>query len=237
MPTPEYAPGQIWTYRTRPGDEGSRVKIQMVEHYPYAEEGADDRVFHVSVAGVRFRNPAVPQEIAHAPVSRETLDASVLALADPDPEAEFPDPSEGVASWKEGEGGVFTLGLAELVQMYDDVTADFVPTSGANLYFQTDWTHDRPDDPVWIMYEVDPEGRVLRTIHGFADGGGVLTALDDVDPRDLPAAGNLVQASFFEIWKDVPMGEPFGDDGDGEHVVLTQIAPVQFEDIWRENRG
>lgn len=237
MTLPDYAPGQVWTYRTRPGDEASRLKIQMIEHYPAEGQSAEDRVFHVSVVGVTFANRDVPREIAHAPVSRETLDASLLALTDSG--ATFPDPAEGVASWKEGAGGVFTLSIAELVQMYDDVTADFIPLGGDNLYFQTDWTHGRPEDPVWVMYEVDPEGRVLRTIHGFADGGGVLTSVEDFEdhPQDLPERGNLVEGSFFEIWKDVPMGVPHGDDGNGETVTLTERQQAEFETIWRENRG
>lgn len=233
-PTPDYAPGQVWSYRTRPGDEASRLKIQMIEHYPAEGQSAEDRVFHVSVAGVTFANADVPGEIAHAPVSRETLDASLVALTDSG--AVFPDPAEGVASWKEGAGGVFSLTIAELVQMYDDVTADFVPNTGDNLYFQTDWSHDRADDPVWVMYEVDPEGRVLRTIHGFADGGGVMTALEDFEdnPQDLPSPGSLVELPFFETWKDVPLGVPYGDDS--ETITLTERPRAEFEMIWRENR-
>lgn len=236
-PTPAYAPGQVWTYRTRPGDEASLAKIQMIERDPHAEAGEDDQVFHVSVIGLNFANPEVKGEIAHAPLNRAALDASLLALAGTD--KAFPDPAEGVASWKEGEGGVFSVTLAELAQMFDDVTAQFVPTDGDNLYFQTDWTHDRAEDAVWVMYEVDPEGRVLRTIHGFADGGGYLTALEDFEdhPEDLPERGNLVQGNFFEIWKDTPMGVPHGDDGSGEYVVLTERPRAEFETIWRENRG
>ena len=89
------------------------------------------------------------------------------------------------------------------------------------------------------VYEVDPEGRVLRTIHGFADGGGFLTSLEDFEdhPEDLPERDSLVQGNFYEIWKDVPMGVPHGDTGDGEHVILTERPRAEFETIWRENRG
>jgi len=233
-----YAPGQVWTYRTRPQDEGSRVKIQMIERDPHPREGADDRVFHVSVVGLTFANPRVKGEIAHAPLTAESLDASLVALAEPHPDAPpFPDPAEGVASWKEGEGGVFDVAIAELAQMFDDVTAGFVQTDGDNLYFMTEWTHERPDDPVWVMYEVDPEGNVLRTIHGFADGSGALTALEDVEDEHGRAPENLVQGNFFEIWKDVPMGVPHGDNGDGEYVVFTERPRAEFETIWQENRG
>lgn len=228
----DYTPGQVWSFRGRPQDVNPRVKIQMVEHDPSGE-----LVFHVSVTGLAFANPHVPGEIAHAPVSRETLDASVVAIAEPDPEAPaFPDPAEGVASWKEGEGGVFTISLAELAQVFDQVTADFVPNAGEHLYFMTEWRHERPGEPVWVMYEVDREGNVLRTIHGFADGSGALTALEDVEDEGGRAPVNLAIESFFEIWKDVPMGVPHGDS-EGEHVVLTERPRAEFETIWRENRG
>ncbi len=237
MPTPDYAPGQVWTYRTRPQDPDSLAKIQMVETDPHPLPGEDDRVFHVSVIGLNFANPEVKGEIAHAPLNLAALDASLLAPLESD--AAFPDPAEGVASWKEGEGGVFSVTLAELAQMFDDVTAAFVPTDGDNLYFESAWTHDRPEDPAWVMYEVDPEGRVLRTIHGFADGGGYLTALEDFEdhPEDLPERDSLVRGNFFETWKDTPMGVPFGDDGSGEYVVLTERPRAEFETIWKENRG
>jgi len=227
----DYTPGQVWNFRGRPQDERPRVKIQMVEQDPSGEA-----VFHVSLTGLAFANPHVPGEIAHAPVSRETLDASVLDLAAEDPDKPFPDPAEGVASWKEGEGGVFTVTLADLAQMFDQVTADFVPNAGENLYFMTAWSHERPDEPAWVMFEVDPEGNVLRTIHGFADGSGALTALEDFEDEDGRGPANLVEGSFFEIWKDVPLGVPHGDP-EGEHVILTERPRAEFETIWRENRG
>ena len=141
--------------------------------------------------------------------------------------------AEGLQSWREGEGGVFTATVAELAQMFDDVTADFLPP-GDNLYFRTDWAHERENDPIWVMYEVDPEGRVLRTVHAFADGGGVLTSVEDFadHPEELPDRGSLVAGSFYETWKDVPFNEPYGDEGDGEHVVLTERTRAELEDLW-----
>ena len=228
--TRQYEAGQVWTYRTRPQDEGSLVKIQLVE--PYGPEGQDE-VFHISLIGLTFQNGYVRPEVAHAPVSRETLDASVLEQVST--EDEFPNHAEGLMSWREGEGGVFTVTLAELAEMFDQVTAGFVaPTD--NLYFRTDWTHDRPDDPLWVMYEVDPEGHVLRTMHGFPDGSGVLTALDDFQDTEGAPPTSLVDGDFFAIWKDVPLGEPHGDDGSGEHVVLTQRDPREFAELWDANR-
>lgn len=41
--------GQVWTYRTRPGEEQSRVQVFVVEDVPSVGE-----VVHVSVDGVRI---------------------------------------------------------------------------------------------------------------------------------------------------------------------------------------
>lgn len=226
-----YEPGQVWTVRGRPQDEAPLLKIQMVEGHDGPD--GEDVVYHCSIIGLTFANPEVKPEIPHAPLSRRTLDDSLIQQTAT--EDVFPDPAEGVHAWREGEGGVFTVSVAELAQMYDDVTADFAP-AGDNLYFRTDWSHARADDPVWALYEVDPEGRVLRTIHAFADGGGLLTGVEDFadNPDDLPEPGSLVRGSFYETWKDVPFNEPFGDDGD--QVVLNECPRAEFEALWNGNR-
>jgi len=229
----EYAAGQVWAYRTRPGDEASRVKIHAVE--PYPGPGGEDEVFHVSVVGFSFRNPDAPPVLSHVPVARETLDASLTEQVPG--EGDFPDPAEGIASWRENGGGVFNLPIADIVQMFDDLSMGFAPSGPdheGNLYFRVDAEHDRPADPAWVMYEVDPEGRVLRTIHCFPDGAGFLTSVDDVDPGQLPSPGSLAAASFYEIWQDVELGVPISDEGGT--VLLTQAPPEEFEALWQDNR-
>jgi hypothetical protein len=66
-----YQAGQVWEYHTRPGDEGSLLRIQRVEDWP-----GGGKVYHISVIGVRLGGIA-NQEIQHLPVSAATLDASV----------------------------------------------------------------------------------------------------------------------------------------------------------------
>lgn len=112
-----YAEGQVWEYRTRPGDEGSLLKIQEVEAYPNAPAADDRRVYHVSLIGVRFGPERTMTQLQHLPVSRETLDASVLRRSDS--AAPFPAPDEGIAMWREAEGGVFTIPVAELVDIVE----------------------------------------------------------------------------------------------------------------------
>lgn len=110
-PVDRYAEGQVWEYRTRPGEEASRLKVQRIE-----DHAALGRVYHVSVIGVRIETGrAVVPMLNHLPVSRATLDGSVTRLADGD--ADFPDIEAGIAEWRRAEGGVFSIGVAEIVAM------------------------------------------------------------------------------------------------------------------------
>jgi hypothetical protein len=108
-----YAEGQVWEYRTRPGDEGSLLKIQRVEPWP---AGGAAQVYHISVIGVRLGGRPRNQ-IQHLPVSSATLDASVTRLSGS--RAAFPSPDEGIAMWREAQGGVFDIPLAEIIGIAD----------------------------------------------------------------------------------------------------------------------
>lgn len=116
--TPDrYAVGQVWEYRTRPGDEGSLLKIQRIEAFGPPERG--ERAYHISV--IRFRLGNGGTVLEHTPVSRETLDASVTQLGDQ--AVEFPDPGEGIGDWKAHNGGVYTITVAEIIELIDRQTS------------------------------------------------------------------------------------------------------------------
>lgn len=107
----DYAEGQVWEYRTRAGDENSRLKIGRIERVDGRE---DAPIYHISIAGVQLGGPVVEGLIQHAPVSKETLDASVIRLGDANG-LEFGDVEEGIAEWRRARGGVFTISVAEIV--------------------------------------------------------------------------------------------------------------------------
>lgn len=108
-----YAEGQVWEYRTRPGDEGSLLRIQRIEDVEaFAEDGP---VYHISIVGVRFVGLPITGPVGHAPVSRHSLDASVTRLSSSD--VVFPDPESGIAEWRNANGGVFTIPVAEIVDL------------------------------------------------------------------------------------------------------------------------
>ena len=113
----EYAEGQVWEYRTRPGDEGSLLKIHRIER----QRGQRELVYHISVIGFRLSNPEVVPVLPHSPVSRETLDASVTRLSDST--IVFPDPTDGILVWKRNNGGVYTIPVARIIELIDRQTA------------------------------------------------------------------------------------------------------------------
>lgn len=86
------------------------MKIQRIEADP--ETGA--RVFHVSLVGLKLSRG---DTVAHAPVSHKTLDLSVTHLCDDT--IQFPAADEGIAEWRRASGGVYSVTLAEIVEMSD----------------------------------------------------------------------------------------------------------------------
>lgn len=106
-----YREGQVWEYRTRREDEGSLLRIQRIETPPASANHSP--IYHISVIGVHFHGAPLAGELAHLPVSRETLDASVTRLSTAS--VAFPDAEPGIAEWRSAQGGVFTIPLAEII--------------------------------------------------------------------------------------------------------------------------
>ena len=115
-PPPEFAAGQVWSYRTRPGEEDSALLINRVE--PHEKLGP---IFHISLSGLRVPDAQAPdglmRELPHCPVSLKTLRESCTVCrgqADANPEHE-----EGLATWRAafdaGRAGIFTITVADIV--------------------------------------------------------------------------------------------------------------------------
>lgn len=124
MTKPDYAVGQAWTYRTRPGEEGARVAIRRID-----DEPEDGEVFHISILGVKLRNHRVPGGLQfamnHAAVSRATLDASLLDVdSDADSDESWRD---GYAVWRQaydnGDAGIFEIPVRDILGYIEMVVA------------------------------------------------------------------------------------------------------------------
>lgn len=113
----KYAPGQVWSYKARPGESASTVTILRVETLP--KVGV---VIHVRVDGIQFKNctggPA-PNQIGHAPFTKQAIDQSVLRLLRTD--STIPDYETGYQDWLTHCGGVYTIEVAKMVDV-DDAT-------------------------------------------------------------------------------------------------------------------
>ncbi|TCV95880.1 hypothetical protein EC912_102225 [Luteibacter rhizovicinus] len=119
-----YAEGQIWSYRTRPNEDGSRVIIRAIEALPGLGE-----VFHVSITDLKLRNHRVEgglqRSLPHIPVDRAALDASVLEIDGI--AAEDTEWRAGYDVWTQafvnGDAGVFDLPVAEILGYVETIVA------------------------------------------------------------------------------------------------------------------
>ena len=116
-PSPElakdkkYQPGQVWQYKTRAGEEGSRITVLRVERL--LKVGV---IVHVRVDRIRLRNCAGGPEadnFQHMPFTKDALDRSVTKL-EKDSVA-IPDLS-GYEQWRADCGGVYTITVAEAIK-------------------------------------------------------------------------------------------------------------------------
>jgi len=112
----EYAEGQVWEYKTRPQDAGSLLKIQKISTYPTRVENRV--IYHLSIIGVHLNDPATTRTISHVPVSREALDDSATRLSPARPF--FPAATDGIAEWRKANGGVFTVPIAQIINIVED---------------------------------------------------------------------------------------------------------------------
>ena len=116
----EYSEGQVWSYKTRAGEEKSTVLINKVELNEKL-----GKIYHISVSDVKVKNPRTDSgfstELPHFPVSEETLTKSLIKLIgkrEPNP-----DYIDGYNTWKAafeaGEAGIFTVSVSEIVDFIE----------------------------------------------------------------------------------------------------------------------
>ena len=118
----DFQVGQIWNYKTRPGEEASRLYIVKIEAWPNGE-----KIFHVYADNLKIQNPmlagGIQAELPHAPISLQTLEQSITKQSGT--VKSLPDISAGYAAWKEaydtGEAGVFTIPFGEIISLIEGV--------------------------------------------------------------------------------------------------------------------
>jgi hypothetical protein len=98
----KYSPGQVWSYKARPGEAASTVTILNVESLPKLGE-----IIHIRIDGIALKNCSggpSPNNIAHTPFSRDAIENGVTRLVKVDPD--LPDFQEGYKDWRDHCGGV-----------------------------------------------------------------------------------------------------------------------------------
>jgi hypothetical protein len=108
-----FAPGQVWTYNVRPGEEASRIVICRVETDPKLGE-----IVHIHVSGLRFKTPGGwSDQIGHMPYSGEALRKSLTKLESAGDA--LPTFEDGYQEWRgafdKGKAGVWTAPVSEAI--------------------------------------------------------------------------------------------------------------------------
>jgi len=125
-----FCQGELWAYRTRPGEEASTVLINRID-----ADATLGQIFHISLTAVKIKNArasgGTTSTVAHLPVSQETLDKSLTKRIGTAPiNADYLD---GYGQWRrafdQGEAGIFSIDVAEIVSFLE---AAFIGTSDAN---------------------------------------------------------------------------------------------------------
>jgi hypothetical protein len=109
----EFKVGQVWKYKTRPGEEASTLVILKVETAP-----GWSTVVHVGVVGVKIASPqGIKDNISHLPFDEAAVKASVTSKISDN--GKLTDFHEGYDLWREDKGGVFTVSVAEAVSFVE----------------------------------------------------------------------------------------------------------------------
>jgi hypothetical protein len=109
---PRYSPGQVWTYRSRPGEEQSRMVVLRVD-----KKEPLGFIIHIQVDGIAIKSTSAPdgyaRTISHLPFSVASIDASVIKMERVGP---VPDFDEGYRTWRDAfdqnKAGVWTTTIA-----------------------------------------------------------------------------------------------------------------------------
>jgi hypothetical protein len=108
----KFRPGQVWQYKTRSNEEKSTLTILKVESLPKV-----GTIIHIRVEKIRLRNCTggpEPDKFEHMPFAREAIERSVTKLVK---ETDAPDFRSGYDEWRKACGGVYTITVAEAVNV------------------------------------------------------------------------------------------------------------------------
>jgi hypothetical protein len=107
-PSSKFRPGQIWAFKTPPGQPNAKLTVLRVE-----DGGKVGTVVHIALSGVSFGNGQTT--IPHLPFAESAVEQSVTTLERES--GSIPDYAEGYRLWREafdaGKGGIFSISVAD----------------------------------------------------------------------------------------------------------------------------
>lgn len=117
----KFKSGQLWKYKTRDGEDKSRLMILKVE------KPKNEVIVHVSVINAKIKNPrsegGFSNNIGHLPFSKKAVLESVTDLESPN--NDLPDYQDGYKQWKvaydKEEGGVFSISLIDAISYVEKI--------------------------------------------------------------------------------------------------------------------
>jgi hypothetical protein len=112
--------GQMWSYKTRSGEEKSFFIVVKVE--THSKLG---NIVHIAVRNLKMRNPRSPdgisEDVDHMPFSEEALNRSAVKILKE--KVDLPNFKDGYQEWRDafeaGHAGVYTITLAEAVKVME----------------------------------------------------------------------------------------------------------------------
>ena len=112
----KYKPGQVWSYKTRVGEEKSTITILRVE-----ELADKKRIVHIRVDQIHLKNcrgGPEPESFEHMPFAREALDSSTVKLLNTGPVPDFKNGySEWRSAWDANNAGIYSITVLEALDV------------------------------------------------------------------------------------------------------------------------
>lgn len=152
-----FAPGQRWTYRTRPGEETSTLLVlgrdQNAEGLVAVSLKVEDISLSPPIGGTIT-------ELQHAPLTEDALRRSVLELLQED--VPLPGDPATYEAWRlafeTGEVGAFDLPLADTLDLIDRATDHQPPSPHHPLFTKTNLRIIEPEAGETLNSPI-PQGR------------------------------------------------------------------------------
>jgi hypothetical protein len=116
--TDNYQVGQVWTYQTRQGEESSRLIIVRTTSKP-----GIGKVYSIFIENIQLDvgDGEIQEQLPHAPVSKEVLDASVLEMVET--RQRLPDFEWAWQEWLDAGGGVYSIPVARILNTTEQAVA------------------------------------------------------------------------------------------------------------------